>query len=114
MTPTPVMVDPSELRTAARNFDVTMGFGGPEWPPTLARARQEFMFAGTGLDGLQTRAALRECMDGVASAIAVIGGRRSAWKSLLERAADEYTGTDMSAANRLAALGDLNRPPRGR
>lgn len=69
------------------------------------------MWAAGGLSEIDTGVALGEARRHITSALATIAGRKAEWRSILLTSADYYRDTDVTAARRLAALGDLNRPP---
>lgn len=102
-------VDPDELRTAATKFAPAVAFG-PVWPPSTSTAGLAVTFAAAGVYQLDTGTALSETKTSLLSALATLGGRKAAWESILNESADAYEGTDVTAAKRLAGLGDLNRP----
>lgn len=62
----------------------------------------------SGISGTETASALQTAADSCETAYNVVGGRLSAWVSVLTTAADTYSGTDDQASKRVAALGDFN------
>lgn len=107
-----VKVDPEELREAAETFSpVGMAGTGMSWPVLATSVNGDVTTASSGVTQIDTGQALQGCSPVLASAMTALRGRKSAWNSALNGAADSYDGTDLDAAQRLGGLGDFNKPP---
>ena len=115
-------VDPSSLRAAAKVIGdsptagsvPTMSAPGSDPNHGGARAVRD---GASGISGTETASALQTAADSCETAYNVVGGRLSAWVSVLTTAADTYSGTDDQAPKHIAALGDFNgswAAPKGR
>lgn len=99
-----MQVDPNELRSAARSIQSGWNM------PTLGSAEAGISKAAAGIHGTDTSGAITSAGAAVERALAVLKSRRDEFVHVLTVSADRYTGTDETAAARLKAIGDLNRP----
>lgn len=106
-------VDPDSLRAAARVIGASPTTGSV---PTMGAPGSDPNHGGaatirngaSGVTGLSTAVAMNTAADSCEQAHNVVGGRLSAWVSILTTAADTFSGTDEQASKRVAALGDFN------